>query len=187
MKNLIFCSICVLIFSSCQTLLVNELPLKYPPNNQRIVDVETTAHNRDIAVYHINEAVKRPHLKVSILEMISHVDNSYANLILGLKEKAQVEGVDAIAIYRQGINQRSEYQIDGYGGAISFKEVVAYGIIYKENLDLKNRFPKTETVYGYDAFEKTYKETAVKTLNINQRIIEIEGKDNLSKIRIFNQ
>lgn len=182
MRNLILLVICVLSLNSCGTVYVNGLARQYYSTNQKIVNVSSVAHSGDIVIYHINEKVDRPHLKVAVLEAVGNLSTSYANLILNLKTQARVAGVDAISIIRQEVSQRNDIDIEGFSDVISVKEVVAFGIIYEENLLLKNGFPKNETIYGYNSFKKGYEEVAVKTLNVNGEIIKIEGEDNISKI-----
>jgi hypothetical protein len=182
MKNLIFLAICVLFFNSCGTAYVNGLARQYYNTNQKIVNVSTIADNQDITIYYLNEKIEKPHLKVAVFEAVGGVNASYANLILNLKTNARLEGVDAISIVKQNISQRNDVDIEGFSILTSMKEVVAYGIIYEENLRLTNRFPKNETVYGYNSFKKEYEQLAVKTLDINGLVIKTEGNDNMSKI-----
>jgi len=182
MKNLIFYTLCLVIFGSCLSGMINGLPRQYYGDNQKLIEIETTGQNLDIVVHHLNEAVGRSHLKVAILEAVGDANASYANLILEVKQKARQENVDAIAIFKQSVSQRDGTDIEGYAITVNVKEVVAYGIIYKENLDIVNRFPKIETVYGYNSKKEEYETYAVKKLDLNQSVINVKGDDKLSKV-----
>jgi hypothetical protein len=182
MRNLIFFSVCVLIFTSCGPVFINGLQRQYYANNQKLIELSTTADNQNITIHHLNEPVGKPHLKVAILEVAGDPNISYATLILRLKEKARLEGVDAISIFKQSITQQNGIDSEGFGVLVAIKEVVAHGIIYRENIDLANRFPKREVVYAYNSADEKYEQVAVKKLNINGDLIELEGKDKLSKI-----
>jgi len=163
-KNLLLITI-LLVSCNLQGQVRNYLEYK-------LIPIPTYPHDEPIQVFYKDEKPTRPYFKLVILE--KNIERSYgtfADLIKGLQKQAQDIGVDAIIVDKMGTSVRSSTDAEGYQISINVKEVIVFGIKYKDNLDYLTTIPKEISIYEVADSNAKMVNVGTYSQGLNQEII----------------
>ena len=128
----------------------------YSSVNDRISEVPTVPHERDVELYFAGEWPKEEYVKIAALEARGGENTRYAQLILKLKDQAQKHGADAIVIQnKEFISDISAISSSRTISTTTTSELHGIAVKYKKNLDL-SRMPKQQQIQVYNAHAQTF-------------------------------
>ena len=141
MKHLYPVLLCLL--SSCMEFIPQE-SLQPTPNS--LSNIPIHPHQHEVKVFLQNEQPTEPYYKIKLVEVRDRPDASMESMLLAIKEKARLEGMDAVLLDDLGKQAANQLIQPELGGVLTYQRMVGIGIRYRRTIDYMDSLVKRQSV-----------------------------------------